>query len=200
MSLIVKIGHTITVLVRNPSVIPRKVGLDLVQGTPVNRADIEKSFARRLPDAVIVTLTPAKGVFENGSSFITHVTRNIVQVMEQFGTSKIVYLCAFGVGESYANLNFLLKGAVCATPLGKKFADHEETEKVIKKASAIKSVIVKPAMLKNGESKQVEYLGEAGEKASFMPNITRASVAKFMVAALKTEEWDGKTPVIANVQ
>jgi hypothetical protein len=187
-------------LVRNPSAVSSKVGLDLVQGTPVNKADIEKSFARRLPDAVIVTLTPAKETFKNGSSFIAHVTRNTVQVMEQFGTSKIIYLCAFGVGESYANLNFMMKGAVCATPLGKKFADHKEAEEVIKKASGIQSVIVKPAMLKNGEPKQIEYLGEAGEEASFMPSITRASVAKFMVAALSSEEWDGKTPVIANVQ
>lgn len=123
-----------------------------------------------------------------------------MQVMKQFGTSKMVYMCAFGVGESYANLNFMMKGAVCATPLGKKFSDHEETEKVIKEASSIKSVIVKAAMLKNGESKPVEYLGEAGEKAKFMPSITRASVANFMVEALKSEKWDGKTPVIANVQ
>ncbi|CRG90998.1 hypothetical protein PISL3812_08046 [Talaromyces islandicus] len=193
-------GHTVTALVRNPSIVSSKAGLDLIQGTPVNRADIEKCFARRLPNAVIVTLTPAKGVFEDGSSFIAHVTQNIVQVMQQFGTSKIVYLCAFGVGKSYSNLNFLLRGAVCATPLGTKFAGHEEAEKLIKKATGIRSVIVKPAMLKNGEPKQVEYLGEAGEKASFMPSITRASVAKFMVEALTSEEWDGKSPVIANVQ
>lgn len=163
-------------------------------------ANIEKCFERRLPDAVVVALTPAKGVFENGRPFITYATCNILHVMKHFGTSKIVYLCAFGVGESYASLNFLMKGAVCATPLGKKFADHENTEKIIKQAEGVQSVIVKPAMLKNGEPKEVEYLGEAGEKASFMPSITRASVAKFMVSALTSKDWDGKTPVIANVQ
>ncbi|KAH8689381.1 hypothetical protein BGW36DRAFT_308570 [Talaromyces proteolyticus] len=190
-------NHTVTALVRNTAAIRNRIGLDLVQGTPVHKADIQKSFSHQKPDVVIVTLASAKGTFEKGS-FLTHVICNIVSVMEEYSTDKIVYMSAFGVGDSYPELNFLMRAAVCITPLGGKFLDHEGAEQVLKATDRINFVVVRPAMLTTGDKGKVKFLGLRREKWEFMPSITRASVAGFIVEAAGSQEWIGKTPVISN--
>ncbi|OKL58125.1 hypothetical protein UA08_06428 [Talaromyces atroroseus] len=194
-------GHTITALVRNPASVPNRAGLKLIQGTPVNMNDIKKALdTPRKPDAVIITLAHAKGaVFDNGALFLTHVTNNFVSAVRSVDTSiKIIYMSAFGVGDSFPGLNFLMRGAVKATPMATKFADHKGAEDALKSAADISFVVVRPAMLTNGKEDTVVSLGEKGEKASFMPSISRASVARYMVDIAQNNKWDGKATVIAN--
>lgn len=194
-------GHTLTALVRNPASLALRAGLELVQGTPANIDDIKKAFAiPRKPDAVIITLSHAKGaVFDNGTLFLTHVTNNIVKVVRSVDPSiKIIYMSAFGVGDSFPALNFLMRGLVTVTSMATKYADHKGAENALKSANDIQFVVVRPVMLTNGEGRSVEPLGERGEKASFMPSISRASVAKFLVDAVQSKEWDGKAIVVSN--
>jgi NAD(P)H-binding len=186
--------------VRNPASVPARIGLKLVQGTPANLDDVKKAFETRKPDAVIVTLAHAKGaVFDNGALFLTHVTNNIVSAVRTVDTCiRIIYMSAFGVGDSFPGLNFLMRTAVKVTPMATKFGDHEGAENALTSAADIAFVVARPAMLTNGKEETVVTLGERGEKASFMPSISRASVAKFLADAVQNKEWDGKAIVIAN--
>jgi nucleoside-diphosphate-sugar epimerase len=207
-------GHTVTALVRNTSSITSRAGLTLVQGTPSNIDDIRKAFATpRAPDAVIITLAHVKGaVFdERGTTFLTHVARNIAQALRESTTTaertKVVYMSAMGSGESFANLNFLMRGLVKVTPLKNQFNDHKGAENTLlalareggNDGKKVVTTIVRPVMLTNTGAAEVESLGENGENGSFMPKVSRASVARFMVDAALGTEWDDKLTVIANV-
>lgn len=208
--------HTVTALVRNSSFIKAQPGLTLVKGTPSNMADIKSALETpRLPDAVIITLAHVKGaVFDDqGTMFLTHVARNIAQTLKESTTkaankTKIVYMSAMGVGESFSSLNFLMKGVVKVSPLGKQFNDHQGAENTLLRLSKefssdgkkkVAVTIVRPAMLTNTEEAKVKSLGANGEKAvNFMPKVSRASVARFIVNAALESEWDDKIAVIAN--
>ncbi|GAM33608.1 hypothetical protein TCE0_011f00631 [Talaromyces pinophilus] len=205
--------HTVTALIRNTSSITSRAGLTLVQGTPSNIDDIRKAFATpRAPDAVIITLAHVKGaVFdERGTTFLTHVARNIAQALRESMAAaertKVVYMSAMGSGESFPNLNFLMRGLVKVTPLKNQFNDHKGAEDTLlalareggNDGKKIVTTIVRPVMLTNTGAAEVESLGENGEKGSFMPKVSRASVARFMVDAALGTEWDDKLTVIAN--
>lgn len=208
-------GYTVTALVRNPSSITSRSGQTLVQGTPSNVDDIRKAFATpRAPDAIIVTLAHVKGaVFdEQGTTFLTHVARNIAHALKESTTAaertKVVYMSAMGVGESFPNLNFLMRGLVKASPLKNQFNDHKGAEDTLlvlardggNDRKKVVTTVVRPVMLTNDAEAETESLGENGEKGkSFMPKISRASVARFMVDAALGTEWDDKVTVIANV-
>ncbi|EED14648.1 conserved hypothetical protein [Talaromyces stipitatus ATCC 10500] len=204
-------GHTVTALVRNPSSITPRVGVKLVQGTPSNIDDIRKALQTpRTPDVIIITLAHVKGaVFDDrGTTFLTYVARNIAQCLEesQMMTTKIIYMSAFGVGDSFPNLNCLMRVLVRVSPLASQFSDHKGAEDTLQSiatdADGRKAVvtIVRPTMLTNGEEAKVQSLGSRGEKASFMPSIPRASVADFMVDAAQIDKCDGKVVVIANAK
>lgn len=154
-----------------------------------------------------------KGVVfdKQGTPFLTHVARNIAQSLKESTTAsektKVVYMSAMGAGESFPNLNFLMRGLVKVTPLAKQFIDHKGAEDTLmalaneggNDGNKVVATIVRLVMLTNGAEAEVEGLGENGEKASFMPKVSRASVARFMVDAALESEWDDKVAVIANV-
>lgn len=68
----------------------------------------------------------------------------------------------------------------------------------IVRASGLVFVMPRPVMLREGVAAEVKVFGEQGEGAGFWPSISVQSVAEFLVDAVVSDEWDGKTPVIAN--
>jgi hypothetical protein len=170
-----------------------------VKGTPTNVSDIENAFAQRRPDAVVDTLCAPK---TSPKDLLTFCVNNILAVMESYEVDKIVYMSAFGVGDSYPALNFLMKGVLCGTYLGEQFRDHKNAEDAMRSASQsrrLQWVAVRSSMLKETpEEKPIQILGQKAEKAGFMPSITVRSVAKFIGDAVEGDAWDGTTPVICN--
>ena len=49
----------------------------------------------------------------------------------------------------------------------------------------------------NGNA-QIKQWGDQGKGVSAFASISRAGVARFLVDAVESNEWDGKTPVISN--
>jgi hypothetical protein len=167
------------------------------KGTPAKKEDIEKCFSQKTPDAVFVNLASAT------DDFLTHCVKNIVEVMKEHGTSKIAYMSAWGVDDSFPSLNWIMKLMVPHTKLEKQFEDHKGAEQILKELEKndIQWTVARPVMLKGGPAKETKELGDRGQEGqSFMPGITRASVAQFMVNSLFVEnsKWIGRTPVISN--
>lgn len=110
---------------------------------------------------------------------------------------KLVTLSAFGVGDSMPNLILPMRLILTHSPVGVGFRDHFEGEKVIR-SSGLDWTIVKPAMLKDGERKEVKLWGEQGKGIGMMPSANRASVAGFLVQCAESDKWNGIAPVIAD--
>lgn len=53
-------------------------------------------------------------------------------------------------------------------------------------------------MFVEGEAAPVKNHGEVGDKAGFMPKITRQSAGRFMVEAAGSAALNGTAPVISN--
>jgi putative NADH-flavin reductase len=193
-------GHKVTALVRNPSVLSAKEGLNIVKGTPQDAANIESAFVAvpdDLPTAVIVTLGSPK---EKGSRVIADAHENLIAAMKKHGVSKIATTSSFGVGSSFTNINFLMRFAISSTPLGHTFADHNLVDEILKK-SGLKFVLLRPARLTMGKKAPVQFLGDDGKGMGVfagLGGISRASVASCLVDAVEKSTWDGTTPVISN--
>lgn len=195
-----KRGHKITALLRDTSALPAREGLNIVKGTPVEPSDIESAFNAvpgDPPTAVIVTLSSPR---EKGARVISHTHENLVAAMKRHAISKIATVSSFGVGSSFANINFMMKFAISSTPLKYPFIDHNDVDKILKK-SDLKFVLLRPARLTMGKKAPVQFLGDDGKGLGVfagMGGISRANVAACLVDAVEKDTWDRSTPVITN--
>jgi hypothetical protein len=122
---------------------------------------------------------------------------NLVSVMQEHGISKIVTMSAFGAGDSFPNLNFLMRLLIKTSNLSYTFLDHDLVDQEMKE-SGVQFVLARPVMLTDKEAKPVREHGNTGKDSGFMPSISRKSVAVFLVDAAEKNDWDKSTPVISN--
>lgn len=122
---------------------------------------------------------------------------NVAAVMRQHGVSKIVTMSAFGVADSSPNLLCLFRAVLRGTNMKHQFEDHDIVDAEIKERG-LDHVLVRPAMLTDGENAPVRTFGDDGQGAPWFAKITRESVAHFLVDVCETDAWDRRTPVIAN--
>lgn len=198
-------NHSVTALVRNPSSMNTEAnyGLKTVQGTPLNKEDVRNAFAHSNPEVVIVTLS-APRASDSPFATVTAPPRlmadsvaNVVSVMREFNTPKIVIMQAFGVGESWANLHCVMQLLMKQSNMIYQYDDHNLVTKETK-ASGENYVFVRPSRLGEGEAKEVREWPDHGKGVPMMAAITRGSVAKFLVDAAERSIWDRQAPVITN--
>ncbi|KAH7377751.1 NAD-dependent epimerase/dehydratase-like protein [Pyrenochaeta sp. MPI-SDFR-AT-0127] len=196
-------GHEVTALVRNPESLEARTDLRTVTGTPMNKEDVRNAFAQSSPEVVIVTLSAPRA---GDSPFAAVVSpprlmadsnANVVAVMKEFGTSKIVILQAFGVGESWPNMHWVLRMLMKKSNMIYQYDDHNLVAKETK-ASGENYVFVRPSRLEEGDAKEIKEWANDGKGVPMMGACTRGSVAKFMVEAAESRTWDGTAPVITN--
>ena len=172
----------------------------------MNKQDIENALLDTSNDslqAVVVTLNAPR---ESDNPFakpiapprlIADSVANVRELMQSQGLKKLVIMSAFGVGDSFQNLNFLMKPVIKYTNMSAQFQDHNLVDEETR-GSQLDWVLVRPVMLKGEEALPVKELGDTGEGVSFMPSISRASVARFLVNAVEIDKWNRKSPVICN--
>lgn len=202
-----KRGHTVTALIRQPASIDAADGLTIVQGTPLNDADVGKAFTADRKDpvqAVIVTLNAPR---ESDSpfakpvvppDFLRNCVRNAITAMKQHDVRKLVVMSAFGIGTSFQQLPWLMKLVFRYTNMKFQMEDHEAVDAEVREQDGIDWTLVRPAMLKEGGAAPVKELGEVGKGAGLTSGITRATVAGFLVTAAKQDTYSKRAIVIAN--
>lgn len=200
-------GYTVTVLVRKTSSMKPWPGLSVVQGTPLEQANIEQAFAATPDDpvhAVLVTLNASResdSPFSKPvapSFFIRDCVRNVTAVMAQHNVKRIIIMSSFGTGSSFAQLAWPMKLTFKYTNMKLQLEDHDAVDAEVRGDSTLDWTLVRPAMLKEGEAAPVKEFGEAGEGVGLLSGITRASVADFMVKAIAEESWTKRAIVITN--
>lgn len=203
-------SHTITALVRTPSSLPPSPNLTLVPGSPLSLTDIQTAFsAPRPPDAVIVALNPRRvsdspfaALHPDTPPFlIADSVRNVVTAIRSSGkTTKVVVNSMQGSGPSRASLNLPVRFMMDHTNMKHTLADHNAVDSLLRseEAKGINWVLVRPPILTEGDALPVRVFPDDGRGTSWMPRITRASLAQFMVDAVERPDWDGQGPVVTN--
>jgi putative NADH-flavin reductase len=180
-------------------------GLNIVQGSPSNQTDIEKAFAGRTVDAVLVALNASRASDSPFSKpiapefFVRDCLRNLTAVMLQERVARLIVMSGFGVASSYPQLPWLMKLVFRYTNMNFQMRDHDAADEEVRNQEGLDSTFVRPAMLKEGGPAPVKEHGETGEGAmGLFSGITRASVARFMVEAAEEGRFVQQAVVIAN--
>lgn len=216
-------GHQVTALVRKESSLEPTESLITVTGTPLNEQDISNAIAASASsvDVIIVTLnarrvssSPFAAVDPTDSPprLMADSVKNAIAAMRKAEppVKKIVVMSSTGTGESWANVNWLMRAIFTYSNMRYSREDHDAVDQELRAAAAvapvdptaaagpIKFVEVRPWMLTDSEAAEVKVWPDSGKGAGFMPKISRASVARFMVEAAEGDAYDGRAPVITN--
>jgi NAD(P)H-binding len=200
-------SHPVIALVRRATSLAPTPGLSIIEGTPLNKSDIEKAIAS-IPQSskifIISTLSQTR-VSGNPWSATTSPKRLMADAIDNViaiskvnrRIEKLVVMSMFGAGNSFGNLMFLMRWIMNTSNMDVTLGDHNLVDKAVK-ASGLNFVMVRSAMLKGEEVAAVIDLGDDGEKAGMMPSVSRRSVAGFLLDAAEQNIWDRRTPVISN--
>ncbi|KAI0204714.1 NAD-dependent epimerase/dehydratase-like protein [Astrocystis sublimbata] len=202
-------GHTVTALVRSAASFPlsERTGLTLVEGTPMKQEDLKKAFAASstAPEAVLTALA-LKRVTDSPMSppdpsvpprFMEDSVANIVAVMKEFGTKRFIIMSQWGAGDSFNSMNFLFRCMFSNTNMKHGLIGHNNIDKETR-PSGLDCVFVRACVLAEGDAAPIKVWPDDGKGINFLPKVTRASVAKFMVEACEKSDYVGKSPVISN--
>ncbi len=118
-------------------------------------------------------------------------------VKRSVNVKKLILMSMFGAGDSFSQLNFLMKFTMNHSNMDVSIEDQNLVDEVVK-AGPLPFVMVRPTMLKSGEAAPVKVHGNTGEGAGFMPSISIKSVVGFLLDATVNDEFDGRTPMISN--
>ncbi|CAG8414606.1 unnamed protein product [Penicillium salamii] len=200
---ILKRGHQVTALVRNPESLGEELGLDIVKGTPLNASDIRNAFSLAVLDVVIVTLSALRAT---DSPFAAPISpprmmadsnANVAQIMKEFGVRKIVVLQAYGAGASWEKMPCAMRLLMSKSNMTFSYEDHNLAEKEIRD-SGLTFVLVRPSRLVETDIIEAREWPEDGKGVGLMGSASRISVANFLVTAALETKWDGTAPVITN--
>ncbi|KAF6820414.1 putative TrkA-N domain dehydrogenase [Colletotrichum musicola] len=207
-------SHTVTALLRIPSSLPPTPNLTLIPGSPLSLTDIQTAFSTpRAPDAVIIALNPRRlsdSPFaalhpETPEFLMRDSVRNVISAVRSSTsgssqTTKIVVNSMQGSGPSRSSLNLPVRLMMDHTNMKHTLADHDAVDALLRseEARGVNWVLVRPPMLTDGDALPVRVFPDDGRGASWMPRITRASLAAFMVDAVERPDWDGQGPVVTN--
>ncbi len=182
-------GHQVTVLVRDPSKIhDNKVRV--ITGDATKAIDVANAVLGQ--DAVIESIggtTPYKT-----TTIETTSITNIVDAMKSKGVKRLVVVSMMGLGQSGTQAPWWYKYLLMKTFLRGSTTDKNNKEAVVKN-SGLDYIIARPPILKDGPatgSVKVLGLGATGHA------ITRADLANFLVAQLKTDEHLRKSVTVVN--
>jgi hypothetical protein len=199
-------GHTVTALVRDAQSLDRRDGLKVVTGTPMSISDIRSAVQAaggEVPKVVIVTLNAPR---ESENPFAKPISpprlmadsnTNVVTIMKEFGIPKIVIMQAFGVGQSWANMHFLLRLFMSKSNMRLQYDDHNFVDQEVR-GSGVTYVLVRPSRLVEGQAGHVTEWKDHGKNVGLMASISRKSVAGWLVDAALDTRWDNTCPVITH--
>src|SRR5215469_12573593 len=172
-------GHTITAFVWNRTALDGAYrDVQLVQGNVEVRASVENAMAGQ--QAVICVLG-SRTLLRRDLPIVVGV-HNIITVMELSGIRRLIYLSSDSVRASLEHSNpvrRLLLSVILRNPT----ADHELSERMIQE-SHLDWTLVRGPSLTNGKRSRKYQSGEHVKSSYFIPQISRADLAEFMLKHL----------------
>ncbi|GAW25806.1 hypothetical protein SAMD00023353_1301700 [Rosellinia necatrix] len=200
-------GHNVVALVRSPSSLATHPSLTVVQGTPMKHEDIARAFGAwpTPPEAVLVALSlkrTSESPFaplspDSPIRIMEDSVANALSVMKEFGTKRIAILNQWGAGNSFGSMNLLFRAMFKYTTMKYGLAAHNAIDEEIRQTD-VEFILVRACVLADGDAAPVRLYPDDGKDIEFLPKITRASVARFMIGTCEKDDFVGKSPVISN--
>lgn len=185
-------GLTVTACVRNPGTLTIKHSkLDVAQGDVTDRDAVERAVTGH--DAVLSAL--GGSTLLSRDSDLTVGVHNMINAMEQAHVRRFVYVSADMVPDVRTELNPFRRYVVGSVLLRNVGADHELNERLIQQ-SRLDWIIVRPPVLTNGPWIGIYRVGEHLQTNAFIPRISRADVADFMLRQWHEDTFLHKTPLV----
>ncbi|WP_217607097.1 NAD(P)-dependent oxidoreductase [Chitinophaga sp. GbtcB8] len=193
-------GYDLSVLVRdkNKTSFSSK-SIIVYQGTPTRRADL--AAAMQGCNLIISALGIARASDAPWSklitpkNFISESMKNVIAQADQQNLKRVITISAWGVGETKKEIPFWLRWLINYTNLGPVYEEHELEEKLFAN-SHLNWTAVRPVALNDSEKiKTLKVSFNNLPKPSLQ--ISRQSVAKFMVDIVKSDTYDMKSPTIS---
>lgn len=183
-------GYEVHALVRNPAKITmRHPFLTVIHGDVLDKNLLAETIDGK--DAVISALGLGRSLKSN--DLIFNVAGLLVPAMQEKKVSRLIFLSAFGVGETFPQANWLQKLAF-RIPLKNLYDDKARAETIIKN-SDLDWTLVYPVVLTDKPAKGNYQVGDSFPMKGF-PKVSRADVAHFMIEEVESNKYVRKCPVI----
>ena len=189
-------GAEVTAFARRASALADDFpALRTLDGDATVAADVHAAVAGQ--DAVVVTLgiseNPLKvrlfGAGRTADRVRSVGTQHVIDAMRRHGVRKLVVQSSFGVGETRDKLRWqdrLLFSAL----LRPQIDDTEEQERLVR-ASGLDWVLAQPVHLT--DAPEISPVAASAEGLIERLEISRASVASFLISALETKRYDRRS-------
>ena len=171
-------NHDVTAFARDPSrLVLRHEKLKVIEGNALDKNRLLQVLQGK--DAVLSALGMGKSLKSN--DLISNAVSILIPAMNSANVRRLIFLSAFGVGETFSQANWLQK-IIFKTFLRNIYADKAKAEELIHRSN-LEWTLVYPVLLTDAPGKG-QYI--AGEKFQMkgMPKVSRADVAAFMLRLL----------------
>lgn len=182
--------HEVTALVRNPSKLRLShEKLVVVKGNVLDEDVLLKALEGK--EAVLSALGVGKSL--KSSNLISKAVSTLIPAMHTTGVKRVIFLSAFGVGETFVQASFIQK-ILFQLLLKDIYADKAKGDEQLRN-STLDWTLVYPVLLTNGPCTGKYKVGEKLPMKG-MPKISRADVADFMLQQLTHPTFLRKEPLI----
>ncbi|HVU55224.1 MAG TPA: NAD(P)H-binding protein [Puia sp.] len=187
-------GHSVTVFVRNNhkrKQIEIAGNLSVVEGDILNPDEVRR--AMRGHDIVVSTLGVSKALHHD--QVVIDGVATIVKAMQKENIRRIIYVSVFLAFRKKARYGFFVNNLLRRI-IRKEIDDHEVKETFISKG-AHEFVIVRPVRLTDKSLTCAYVHGEDLVLKHFIPSISRADVAHFMLKQIGDTKYLNKAVIVA---
>jgi len=195
-----KQGYDLNVLVRDKNKMPfSSKSIKVYQGTPTSRTDL--AAAMQGCDVIISALGIVRASdapwskLITAKNFISESIKNAIAEADQQNLKRLITISAWGVGETKKQVPFWLRWLIDYTNMGPVYAEHEKEEKLLANSDLNWTAVRPVALSDSKKTKALKVSLNNFPKPSLQ--ISRQSVAKFIVDIVKSDKYDRKSPTIS---
>jgi len=195
-----KQGYDLNILVRDKNKISfSSKSIKVYQGTPARRADL--AAAMQGCDVIVSALSIARASdapwskLITAKNFISESMKNVIAEAGPQNLKRLITISAWGVGETKKEVPFWLRWLINYTNLRPVYAEHESQEKLLANSNLNWTAVRPVALNDSNKIKTLKVSFNNFPKPSLQ--ISRQSVAKFIVDIIKTDKYDRKSPTIS---
>jgi len=178
-------GYAVTAFVRDPSRLQiDHPQLTIIQGDVLDEGAVKAAVCGQ--DAVLSALGHKR--FFQPTRILSEGTRNILRAMDTHGVPRLICETSLGIGDSAGRMGLYYTFFVIPVILHFYFWDKTRQERMIA-GSKVDWVIVRPAVLTNGDKRGRSSHGPRVGGFLLTARISRADVADFMLNQLTSDTY-----------